>query len=127
MGSNGDVQQRKDKNKKIVLCFFLVLFLICTLGAIFGGSGSGSATEVEAFVMSQEFAKDFLKSPGTAEFPWITDVEVYKKEEGVFLVNAYVDSQNSFGAMIRNNYTCLVKTTDGGESWSLEAFSFDGR
>jgi len=76
--------------------------------------------KIEAFVMSQTFMKRRLKSPSTADFPWYTDSEVAVKHRGggVFLVNSYVDAQNSFGAKLRTHYSCTLKD-NGNESWSL--------
>lgn len=33
------------------------------------------------------------------------------------VVSAYVDSDNSFGAKLRSDFTCTVITHDGGNSW----------
>jgi hypothetical protein len=42
---------------------------------------------------------------------------------GLYVVNSYVDAQNSFGAMIRNTFKCKVQYLGGGEAdsrnWSL--------
>lgn len=95
-------------------------------------SGCGSPEEREAaacksttmaFVMSQEFVKQRLKSPATAEFPYITDrgVNVYQMEPDTACkhsVTAYVDSQNGFGAMIRSTYTVVMRKVHGEDSWT---------
>ena len=56
---------------------------------------------------SQRVITDLLLSPSTAEFPgmfWNADQwEVYKYE-GYLYVESWVDSQNAFGAVIRNNF-----------------------
>lgn len=45
-------------------------------------------------------------------------------------INSYVDSQNSFGAMIRNDYTAVLKYLGGDDadskSWELEKLIIAG-
>ncbi|MCO7643271.1 hypothetical protein NJI34_41645 [Pseudomonas sp. S 311-6] len=73
-----------------------------------------------AFVMSQGFVKDKLKSPSSAEFPMITDgVKVSKTGKCAFNVSAYVDAQNSFGAMLRQTYVADLEYTPESDSWRL--------
>ncbi len=46
-----------------------------------------------------------LKSPSTAKYPWYDEWYVGKdKDTGVITVQGYVDSQNSFGAMLRSQF-----------------------
>lgn len=49
-----------------------------------------------------------LKSPSTAKYPWYDEWKV-GKENGIIIVQSYVDSQNSFGATIRNNFQVKIK------------------
>jgi hypothetical protein len=78
-----------------------------------------------AFVMSQDFIKRQLKSPSTAKFPYTTDRDVSVTQyvhEGkcAFTVRTYVDAQNSFGAIVRQNFRVDVSPDDAtGNSWSL--------
>ena len=76
--------------------------------------------QIDAFVMSQKFVKKQLKAPSSARFPYITDPEVHAKHlgSGKFRVVAYVDSQNAFGVMMRNHYTCDLQSNDDN-TWSL--------
>jgi hypothetical protein len=37
----------------------------------------------------------------------------------VFTVEGHVDSENGFGALIRNDYECVVR--DDGDVWTLES------
>lgn len=59
-----------------------------------------------------------LKSPSTAEYPDsflnpLNDWQVYKNNNLV-TVKSYVDAQNSFGAMLRNNFIIQVQMQDDG-------------
>lgn len=69
---------------------------------------------VMAFVMAQDFIKDRLKAPSTADFPTLSSGRAkatpIKLPDGrcAFLVSTPVDAQNGFGAMIRERYTVTV-------------------
>jgi len=71
-----------------------------------------------AWVAAKEFVNRRLKSPGSAEFPWIHEVTVQSQGDGRFRVVAWVDAQNSFGALIRTHFSCTVHKGDG--EWILE-------
>jgi hypothetical protein len=72
-----------------------------------------------AFVMSQNFVKQRLKAPSTAEFPYINDrgVQVGELPGCSFDVSAYVDAQNGFGAPIRNRYTAKMSYDRATKMW----------
>jgi len=86
--------------------------------------------ENTAYVISKRYIESILKSPTTADFPFL-DFESTHFGEGRYRVTSYVDSQNSYGAMIRSNWSILM-TYKGGEefssnSWELEEVIFDGK
>lgn len=83
-------------------------------------------TDIDAFVMCKQFMGDRLKAPSTASFATAADdgVAIRRIDQAQFRVQAYVDAQNSFGAMIRTRYTCLVRHT-GGDQWRLESLTTD--
>lgn len=73
----------------------------------------------EGFVMAQAFVKDRLKAPATAKFAHFTDGHAELTGTcGEVRVTSYVDSQNSFGAMLRTHYTAVVKKT-GDDKWAV--------
>lgn len=121
------------KAKKAVGCTTagcLTLVILGIIGSLIGGDGDGSSTPRQtgpsasmAYVMCQSFVKDRLKAPSSAKFPGMFE-ETYsdattKLSETQFRVRSWVDAQNSFGAMIRNNYTCTVSYT-GNDNWRLD-------
>lgn len=75
--------------------------------------------DIAAFVMSQSFVKEALKAPATAEFPMISDrgVSVAVKGNCKFTVVAFVDSQNSFGAMLRTKYSIDMEYLPDTDRW----------
>lgn len=80
-----------------------------------------------AFVMSQNFVKQRLKAPGTAEFPFITDreVRVGVAPNCTFDVSAYVDAKNGFGASIRNRYTAKMSYDTATRMWRAEQLTIE--
>jgi hypothetical protein len=62
----------------------------------------------EAFVHAQLAVQEKLKSPGSAEFPFDYENYVTIYDDTTYIVIAYVDSQNGFGALLRSDFNCLV-------------------
>ena len=67
------------------------------------------------YVYAKELVSTHLKSPSTAQFPNYSVCDYQKGEDGVYFVVGYVDSQNSFGAMIRENWGCMIQEV--GTKW----------
>jgi len=61
---------------------------------------------IEAYVISQNFVKDNIVSPSTADFT-IEPINV-KCIGNKFMVVSYLDAQNSYGAKIREKYMCYL-------------------
>ncbi len=59
-------------------------------------------------VIAEELVTKMLVSPSTAKFAPTGDWR-YGKEEGVYIIQGYVDSQNSFSAMIRTEFQISFK------------------
>ncbi len=75
--------------------------------------------KLDAFTMAQDFIESRLKCPRTAKWPWIS----YKKVtvhlgNGRYQISSYLDAQNSFGALVRTHFICVVQHT-GGSDWRL--------
>ena len=73
-------------------------------------------------IKAKEAVKSILKSPSTAKFPSLNEWGMEKNHE-VFKIGSYVDSQNSFGAMIRNQFVI----TYSRETQTVTSFIFDGQ
>ena len=131
-------KQPKDYKRFAVGC--LALFIVGIIGAAIEGNSSETTSnrninnstntknqleeisDTEACVISRNFIKPILKSPKTADFPMFDCVAV-ESEENVWVVNSYVDAQNSFGAMIRSYYMVKLQYTGGNSldsrNWEL--------
>jgi len=79
----------------------------------------------DAYLMSREFVKDRLKSPTSAVFPPFDDSDVMVRNaetDGYFVVVAYVDAANAFGAVLRRRYMCVLKPSDeAGQKWQASS------
>jgi hypothetical protein len=64
-------------------------------------------SKFEALYESRQFVLKQLKAPSTADFCQETD-NVKQVNDTTFVVVSCVDSQNSFGAMLRSSYTCKI-------------------
>lgn len=53
-----------------------------------------------------------LKSPASAQFP-VNLISITGDDTSGYQVNGFVDSQNSYGAMIRNDFNAQVNVLDG--------------
>lgn len=102
------------------------VFLLLIVGSVVyacsrgGGSSSdsgGGRNEGMAKVMCEKFIKDQLKAPSTADFSSIFDTTISGSGDDYTVVGT-VDAENSFGALLRSNYTCEVHD-DGDDKWSL--------
>lgn len=67
---------------------------------------------VIAYTYSQDYVKQKLRSPGTADFPRASKVGIKRLAPYRYRITAYVDSQNGFGGTVRTNYTCIIEYTD---------------
>lgn len=53
-----------------------------------------------------------LKSPASAQFP-VDVISIVGDDERGYLVNGFVDSQNSYGALIRNDFKAEISIENG--------------
>lgn len=76
----------------------------------------------EAYAYTVMQVKNKLKCPSTADFPWLYDDIKYLGKQS-YAVLGHVDSQNSFGAMVRTYYLGQVKQVSKG-TWQLISLTF---
>lgn len=77
--------------------------------------------KTDAYLVSQTFVKRTLKAPSTAKFAKYgygdDPAKVWRIENGNYQVVIWCDAQNSFGAMLRNKFSLVLKPE--GSQWSL--------
>ena len=76
--------------------------------------------------MMERFVKQRLKAPSTADFPGVWDGRgdhVTYLGDQKYRVRSYVDSENSFGAMLRMNFVGEIQQVDE-DTWELVQLQF---
>lgn len=92
----------------------LVILALITLYSIFRDDTSEESPIQHSEVLAYNYAEDFvekkLKSPSTAEFPGVVekDKHIVSMGNGEYKITSWVDSQNSFGATIRTEFSCTI-------------------
>lgn len=82
-------------------------------------------TKTEAFVMSQSFVKQQLRSPSTADFPYSNKASIVPGENCTYAVASYVDAQNGFGATVRSKWYTVVQYFATKDEWRLLSVGID--
>ena len=71
-----------------------------------------------AHVWTKDFVLQRLRSPGTAKFASLWDVNFTDMGNRTWKVDSYVDAQNASGAMVRTYFSSIVRYT-GSDRWEL--------
>jgi len=141
LDSQKEELKAKDKKRKLYWTLGIIGGIILLF--VMGGSDDSSSSntndvakqetssvpdESEANIMAQGFIKQVLKSPSTADFPFLDYTTTINGNR--YTVVSHVDSQNGFGAMIRSNWR-VVMDHNGGEwnsthSWDVVEMWVDG-
>lgn len=120
------------RNMWLGLGFLAVVAVVIFTSCDFGGSDNKPAStsdgtpaaesttttrafvvdEVEARTQCEDLVKQQLKSPKSADFPWLNSEWKYTPIVDGYKVESYVDAENSFGAQIRGYFGCTVTKLD---------------
>lgn len=119
-------ESRKKPVSALALILVVLILVACVVIGILGRKSSGPSgpDQFTARVMCEKFVKDRLKAPASAEFAPGSETHTLAKGKGAYKITSWVDSQNSFGAMIRTNYTCEV-SYQGDDQWRLDKLTTD--
>ena len=84
--------------------------------------------EIAASIYAQDFVRDRLKAPSTAEFP--SYGQARRKSDAnwdcKFLVLGNVDAENGFGAKIRSTYAVELRYQPEDDKWIAESVAVEG-
>ena len=116
--------EQEDRKQRLAKRFFGILFIVICF--IIWKSCSSSENEAKAkppmpdtslvITIAQDFIKQELKSPTSAEFH--TKPEWYTvTKDSIYKVISTVDADNSYGAKLRSRYMVILKYT-GGDPYS---------
>jgi hypothetical protein len=107
----------------LVVCCLGFLALLVLGGIISSLSEKKSPPEpgsdkFGAYFYSEKFVEERLRAPSTAKFCDFKEARVSVDGGDSYTVVGWVDAQNGFGAMLRNNFVCKLHKT--GNSWYLD-------
>lgn len=128
------VDKKEDARKFKPSCITIVgggfiglCLLIAILSELFGMRKVGGASPPAdlhnmAYTQCQYFVSKELKAPASADFPFF-DFKHHEAPDNVYIIHAYVDAQNSYGAKVRSDWRCKVQYAGGDNadpaSWKL--------
>lgn len=69
------------------------------------------------YVLAKKCVKNHLKAPSTAEFTEMWDCGFSKGDDNIYMMTGYVDSENSFGAMLQEQWSIMAEVN--GDKVSL--------
>lgn len=116
-------------------CFYVVLIVIVLaiiIPIVFSGDGNKSSCRegLELHWTYEEIIRKHLKSPSTAKFGGysLSRAVAERSEEDkscIYSYSSYVDSQNSFGGIVRAEFMYETKVFDNGKH-EIKKLIFDG-
>jgi len=80
---------------------------------------SDTEKRAAACTYAQIEVEGLLKSPSSADFPACSQITIEETGADKFSVEGYVDAQNSFGASVREYYTCSVRLEAEDDSYYI--------
>jgi hypothetical protein len=114
-------QKRGSGCIKPALIFLIVAFFGLMIVGLTSSEVPRSTYELksEAFEIAKDWVQERLKAPSTAEFCDFNDTK-WLVEEDEFTVQGWVDSENSFGAKLRNKWQVKMIYHPGQKDWTLQ-------
>lgn len=115
-------REQAEQEPQAIRPFFKILLSIiglCVVAVMFSGNRKTSGAKLDewgAQVSCEDAVSNMLKAPATAKFDnWVRNAN----GDGSFTVTGTVDSQNSFGAMLRSQFSCKVRDKGNGQSGTI--------
>jgi hypothetical protein len=114
-------QVEKKNNRAGMWIAVGIIALVGGCGALLSQAGSDEPSADDLRFDARRVCHDFidkrLKSPASSDFEETSDMDVTSVGD-TYTVRGKVDAQNGFGAMIRSDYTCTVRSI--GDRWVLQ-------
>lgn len=103
----------------VFIVAIVATFIIINKMPEWSNSGSYISDDYKAglFAFAKEMVSSHLKSPTTAKYPLYTQCSFQKGEDNVYMITGYVDSQNGFGATVREQWGCMIQEI--GSKWKM--------
>lgn len=112
-----------DKNAALgvgaCLALVVVLLIIGWVNTTFfhGSDPTADDRQSAAVEACRESVRAQLKSPGSASFSG----EQYRETNDVYSITGQVDAENSFGASLRSDFTCVAEPVGDGGTYTATA------
>jgi hypothetical protein len=120
-------QSSKSSDRKAII----ILIIIFVLGAAYivnlartqqTGNDTPDISPSMVSLICEKSVKAQLKAPSSAKFAPLNQQHISRitRQEYHYRVQSYVDSQNSFGAMLRSDFDCSVHYDPSTDQWHLD-------
>lgn len=111
----------------ILMTIFISFFVVFKSNEKIDKMNSNGLTDEEtgyAIAVAKAEVKGKLKSPSSAKFPSSFSEYIITKTEDTYTVKSYVEASNSFGAMLKINYS-IQFTMTGKETYKVNSVIID--
>lgn len=111
-----------NRSSRAPLWFLGIVAVLVVVGFLIHSASGGTDSlgyQVDSKRVCQNFVKDELKSPASAKFSDVTTTG----SGTAWTVGGNVDSDNSFGAPIRNAFSCSVTYDETTTLWTLTSLT----
>jgi hypothetical protein len=103
------------KKQKTIGCVSLIVIIVAIAVLLLSPSPAKPPSESLVYAHSQIIVEDYLKAPATAKYPGSDGYTVTKINDYEYTVASYVDSENSFGAIVRSRFVVSISYN---EDWT---------
>jgi len=117
-------EEKKKENKNAAIGCITLIVIAAIVVWFFYPKGE-KAEKLDAYIYSQTVVKENLKSPSTAQFPAQKYATITKIDEGKYKVEAFVDAQNTFGAMLRKPFIAIMRKNS--DNWYCDYLEIEGQ
>jgi hypothetical protein len=109
----------------LIILFIVIGSLSSSPSTSTPATNSVENRELNSMGFAESLIESTLKSPSTAKFSNTKAYELSNQKD-VWAVNGFVDSQNGFGAMIRNSWEVQLDYRDG-KGGTVKSIILDGK
>lgn len=105
------IKKRKNIISNLIILVSLGFFAYFIYVAV---SGGGIGSESKVWVLAKHEVENRLKAPDSAKFPPKSKATI-SETNGRYVINSYVDAENSFGASVRSKFTAIIRKDSNGK------------
>lgn len=107
----------------------LTLLLLLALTACSSQPDPHEDRSTMAYIICKDYVKESLKSPSSADMPFLCDNTVADVKTQTYKIASYVDAVNSFNAKLRTTYTAVLHYKGGDDAdpanWQVVSLNFN--